>query len=174
MQQSHTRTRIVNFLKRKATTAFIPEGLTGYVRPLDTHVNKSVKQHISDYLEEKIEENWHSDFPGKANVRVWERRILITHCIADAWEKLHNEQGDVIRKSFQQTGISLNPNGSEDHLLKVIDLLHLAKKIGSSEVWGARGLSCDLEPGVVGEEKQAPDRGWASAGGQLATSFTTA
>ncbi|KAA8892541.1 hypothetical protein FN846DRAFT_1013171 [Sphaerosporella brunnea] len=115
------------------TAAFISEGLTGYLQPLDTHVNKSVKQHISDYLEEKIEENWHSDFPGKANVRVRERRILITHCVADAWEKLHNEQGDLIRKSFQQTGISLNPDGSEDHLLKVKDLPDLAKEIGGSE-----------------------------------------
>ncbi|KAA8894455.1 hypothetical protein FN846DRAFT_973897, partial [Sphaerosporella brunnea] len=149
MQQIHERTRIVNPLKRKATTAFIPEDLTGYLQPLDAHVNKSVKQHISDYLEEKIEQNWHSDFPDKANVRARERRILITRCVADAWEKLHDEQGDLIRKSFQQTGISLNPDGSEDHLLKVKDLPDLAKEIGGSEIWGAGGLNCNLEPGVV-------------------------
>lgn len=158
MQQSHTRTRIVNFLKRKATTAFIPEGLTGYLRPLDTQVNKSVKQHISDYLEEKIEENWHSDFPGKANVRVRERRISITHCVADAWEKLHNEQGDLIRKSFQQTGISLNPDGSEDHLLNVKDLPDLAKEIAGSEVRGAGGLNRNLEPGTVENETESRRR----------------
>jgi hypothetical protein len=131
------------------TTAFIPEGLTGYLQPLDTHVNKPVKQHIGDYLEEKLEEHWHSDFPGKQNVRVRERRILITRCVADAWEKLHREQGDLVRKSFQQTGISLNPDGSEDHLLKVKDLPDLDKEIGSREVWGAGGLNCNLEPGVV-------------------------
>ncbi|KAA8896516.1 hypothetical protein FN846DRAFT_993711 [Sphaerosporella brunnea] len=123
-----------------------PDRLSAATR---NHFNKSVKQHITDYLEEKIEENWPSDFPGKANVRVWERRTLITHCVADALEKLHNEQGDVIPKLFNQPGTSLNPDGSEDHLLNVKDLPDHAKEIGSSEVLGAGGLNCNLELGVV-------------------------
>jgi hypothetical protein len=62
MHQIHKRTRIANLVKRKATTAFIPEGLTCYLQPVDTHVNKSAKQNISDHLQEKIEEKCRGDF----------------------------------------------------------------------------------------------------------------
>ncbi|KAA8894611.1 hypothetical protein FN846DRAFT_894921 [Sphaerosporella brunnea] len=140
--QSPSRTRIVNLLKSKATTAFIAEGLTGHLQSLDTHVSKSVKQYISDYLEEKIEEDSQSDFPGTSNVRVQERRILVTRCVADAWKNLHNEQGDLIRKPFQQNGIAFDPYGSGDHLLKVKDLPDHATEIGGNEVRGAGGLNC--------------------------------
>jgi hypothetical protein len=75
--------------------------------------------------------------------------MLITHCVADAWEKLHSEQSSLVCKAFQQTGISLNPDGLEDHLLSVKDLPDLAKDIGDYSAWGQEGLNCNLEPPVV-------------------------
>ncbi|KAA8908331.1 hypothetical protein FN846DRAFT_1021020 [Sphaerosporella brunnea] len=125
---------------------------------------------ISDHLEEKLAKR-HSGFLGKANVKVRECRILMTHCVAYTWERLHSEHSNLIYKSFQQTGISLNPDGSEDHLLHAKDLPDPAKDIGDSDVWGSGGPNCNPEPEVVtvtGSGKHQREgkrhRQWASAG----------
>jgi hypothetical protein len=64
----------------------------------------------------------------------------MTHCVADAWEKLHREHSSIVQKSFQQNGIALDPEGSEDHLLSVKDLPNLAPEIGDRSVWEEGGL----------------------------------
>jgi hypothetical protein len=38
---------------------------------------------------------------------------------------LHTDHKDTIINTFKNVGLSLNPNGSEDHLLKIHDLLDL-------------------------------------------------
>ncbi|KAA8896137.1 hypothetical protein FN846DRAFT_893536 [Sphaerosporella brunnea] len=68
--------------------------------------------------EERIDAGWKSGFPERKPVAVRERRSLMTKIVGDAWEKLHRQKADLIRKSSKETGISLNPNGSEDDLLK--------------------------------------------------------
>ena len=47
------------------------------------------------------------------------RRVLTTHAVATAWQKLNPT---LIAKSFKECGISLNTDGSEDYLLKIKDL----------------------------------------------------
>jgi hypothetical protein len=74
---------------------------------------------------------------------------LMTHCVADAWDKLHREHSSLVQKSFQQDGIALDPEGSEDHLLSVRDLPNLAPEIGDRSVWEEGGLNCNLEPLVM-------------------------
>jgi hypothetical protein len=64
----------------------------------------------------------------------------MTHCVADAWEKLHREHSSIVQKSFQQNGIALDPEGSEDYLLSVKDLPNLAPEIGDRSVWEEGGL----------------------------------
>jgi hypothetical protein len=51
--------------------------------------------------------------PGQP-ASVYERRILMTHWVTHAWEKVHKELKDTIIKTFRQVGLSLNPDGSED------------------------------------------------------------
>jgi hypothetical protein len=46
----------------------------------------------------------------------------MTHWVGKAWEILHEEHQHTIIKTFRQTGLSLNPNGSEDTELKIRDL----------------------------------------------------
>lgn len=130
------------------TTAFIPEGMTGYLQPEDTHINKPFKQYISDFLQTYINEEWKSQFPAKGNVKVRERRILITKCVGDAWDKLHQEHSDLIQKSFRDTGISLQPDGSEDHLINIRDLPSLAVNYHTQY-----GLNCNLQIGSRGKRE---------------------
>lgn len=122
------------------TTAFIPEGMTGFLQPEDTHINKLFKQYIGNFLQTYINEGWKSQFPGKGNVKVRERRILITKCVGDAWDKLHQEHSNLIQKSFRDTGIALQPDGSEDHLINIRDLPSLPVNYHTQY-----GLNCNLQ-----------------------------
>ena len=54
---------------------------------------------------------------------VGERRIAITHAVAHAWSWLHAEKKNSIIKAFEQTGISLPADGSQDHKLNIRGLL---------------------------------------------------
>ena len=46
----------------------------------------------------------------------------MTQWVGNAWEELHRVHRDLIIKTFRQTGLSLNPDGSEDLELKIRDL----------------------------------------------------
>jgi hypothetical protein len=50
------------------------------------------------------------------------RRILMTHWIRNAVETLYRDYQDVIINSFPKVGLSLNPDSSEDHEIKIRDL----------------------------------------------------
>ena len=39
--------------------------------------------------------------------------------MATAWKRLHKEKKDLIIKTFRQVGLSLNPDGSKDHEIKI-------------------------------------------------------
>jgi len=130
------------------STAFIPEGMTGYLQPEDTHINKPFKQYIGDFLQVYLDQGWKSEFPGKGDVKIRERRILITKCVGDAWDKLHREHSDLIQKSFRDTGISLQPDGSEDHLINIRDLSNLAVNYHTRY-----GLNCNLQVGSRGKRE---------------------
>ncbi|KAN0102647.1 hypothetical protein V8E51_010960 [Hyaloscypha variabilis] len=51
-----------------------------------------------------------------------ERRVLMTYWVGRAWDILHLGHRDLIIKTFRQTGLALNPDGSEDLELKIRDL----------------------------------------------------
>ena len=102
------------------TSSIIPGGCTAYVQPLDISVNKLMKGLIRDQEEDHWEdhlEEWKAGKFSKAD-----RRILITQWVGNAWETLHRDHKDTIIKTFRQTGLSLNPDGSDDRELKIRDL----------------------------------------------------
>jgi hypothetical protein len=45
---------------------------------------------------------------------VADRRVLLTHWVAEAWIGLYKKYQAVIIKTFRSVGLSLNPDGSED------------------------------------------------------------
>jgi hypothetical protein len=130
------------------TVGFIPEGMTPYLQPVDTHINKPMKSRIMDFLEQRIESGWTSGFPGKKPIAVRERRILMTKVVADAWHDLH-QNPNLIQKSFVETGIGLNPLGTEDERLKIRDMDGLM--VGD---YSQGGLNCNLEPGLEGKKRR--------------------
>ena len=106
--------------KLNVTVSIIPGGCTGYVQVLDVLVNKLIKAYIAEYEDLCIEQNLELYESGKWSVG--DRRILMTHWVAQAWEKVHLEHKDAIIKCFKSVGLSLANDGSEDHLLKIRDL----------------------------------------------------
>jgi len=104
------------------TAVYIPDGCTGYVQPMDTIINKLVKDKIGDILEETLVDDLEEN-PDSTSVG--DRRIAITHAVAAAWSWLHQYKQDTIIKAFQQTGISLCPTGNEVHKLHVRGLPNL-------------------------------------------------
>lgn len=110
------------------TPVYVPEGCTGYVQPMDTVLNKVLKDKIPDFLDSYL-----AATPGPINPhgdKVGARRIAITHAVGQAWEWLHAEKQHSIVKAFKQAGISLSSNGSEDHLLYIRGLQQPTFPIG--------------------------------------------
>ncbi|KAF8435609.1 hypothetical protein BGX38DRAFT_1333204 [Terfezia claveryi] len=68
----------------------------------------------SDYADEQVLEEREEE---EDSIGMW--RIAITHAVARAWEWLHQEKQASIIKAFEQTGISLPPDGSQDHKLQI-------------------------------------------------------
>jgi hypothetical protein len=102
------------------TSSIIPGGGTGYVQPLDISVNKLLKGLIRNQEEQHWDEHQEEWKAGKFTKP--ERRVLLTHWIGIAWLELHHTHRDLIIKTFRQTGLALNPDGSEDSELKIRDL----------------------------------------------------
>ena len=72
-----------------------------------------IKQEVDDHYNTYIKQ-WTN---GKYTVI--ERRVMLTHWVARAWERLHIEYKDTIIAAFRSIGMSLNPNGLEDGKLKI-------------------------------------------------------
>lgn len=114
------------------------EGCTSYVQPLDTALNKTFKNKISELLDREMDRD-----PIKWNdlekFCVGDRRILITHCVGEAWNWLHEEKKDMIIRSFPHVGLTLNVDGSEESEIRVKDVPNL--EVGN---WTEGGIECNL------------------------------
>ena len=106
------------------TISIIPRGYIGYVQVLDISVNKIIKQYLKEYKEAYYDEHIEEQNLGK--VTVGDRRVLITHWVGIAWERLHVEHKETIIKTFRQVGLSLAPDGSKDSELKIRDLPNIS------------------------------------------------
>jgi hypothetical protein len=74
----------------------------------------------------------------------------MTHCVGEVLERLHAEHSDLIFKTFRDTGISLDPSGSSDHLLNIKDMADFAKDIGNADQYG---LNSNLEVRTNGKRR---------------------
>jgi hypothetical protein len=106
--------------KQKTTLSAILGGCTGLVQPLDVSINKPLKALIKEEQDNHWDQHLEEWEAGKFNIG--DRRVLLTHWVARAWKRLHEEKKDVIIQSFQQVGLSLNPDRSEDLEIKIKDL----------------------------------------------------
>jgi hypothetical protein len=104
-------------------TSIIPGGCTAYLQPLDIFINKIIKNLIRDAEEQHYDDNIEEWKAGKYTKR--DRRILLTHWVGQAWEVLHRDYKETIIKTFCQTGLLLNPDGTEDSEIKIRDIPHV-------------------------------------------------
>ena len=102
------------------TASFIPGGCTGYLQVLDIALNKPLKDLVRDQAELHYDQNFEQ---WKNNsYSVGDRRILLTKWVAEAWKQLHIDNKDTIIRTFRKVGLTLNPDGFEDHELAIKDM----------------------------------------------------
>jgi hypothetical protein len=125
--EEQVRQQLREELKKLNTiTSIIPGGCTAYLQPLDIFINKIIKNLIRDAEEQHYDDNIEEWKAGKYTKR--DRRILLTHWVGQAWEVLHRDYKETIIKTFRQTGLLLNPDGTKDSEIKIRDIPHV--KVG--------------------------------------------
>jgi hypothetical protein len=100
--------------------AIIPDEFTNLLQPLDTAINGPFKKQLqiqSEACLDRLEEI--RGIPDKWNIR--HRRKMATVLVAEAWEAVAANRG-LIQKAFLNCGISIRPNGSQDHLISIKDI----------------------------------------------------
>lgn len=115
----HTTEDVLQDLRgRKITTALIPTGCTSLLQPLDTAVNKPFKDWLAEAAFSYVEKH---DPDGIKKWSVPDKRVMTTHTVAAACKRL-SEQPDLVINAFYQCGISIKPDGSEDHKIRIKDV----------------------------------------------------
>jgi hypothetical protein len=107
------------------TTALIPSGLISLVQPLDTAVNgpfKQLLQEEADIYVCKLVDTGKMPDPWTLK----NRRKMATVIVGRAWERLQKDP-NLIKRAFLHYGISIHPDGTEDHLINI-------KKVDNSSI----------------------------------------
>lgn len=158
--------------------SMIPAGCTGLVQPLDVSVNKPVKDILRDLVDNALdlyEQKSGIDLRESTKTSaVGERRVLITTCVAEAWERFCTTRKELIVQTFRNLGLSLPIDGSCDDELKVKGIAVEDLQIGDwqrvlgetdhnwqqeTEDWGEKvtivgGADDNDEPRVLEEEEK--------------------
>ena len=121
-----TKTLQAEFKKLNCTTSYIPGGCTGFVQVLDVSLNKPLKDLVAQAASDHADK-YHEKYEA-VGFSVGDRRVLLTEWVATAWKRLHEEYKATIINTFRQVGLSLNPDGSEDHEIKIKGLENI--KVG--------------------------------------------
>jgi hypothetical protein len=112
-----TKSVMAEFKKLNCTTSYIPGGCTGLVQVLDISLNKTLKALVAQAAEDHADK--YASKYEEGGFTTSNRRVLLTKWVGEAWERLHIEYKDTIVRTFRQVGLSLNPDGSEDHEIKI-------------------------------------------------------
>jgi hypothetical protein len=125
-------TEVTDALKSiNCTTSFIPGGTTGFIQVCDTAINKALKDRIEELADIYIDQNEERRVEGKFTIG--DRRVLLTKWVGQAWEEMHQEDGDMIRQAFEQVGLGLPVDGSQDQKIKIKDFPEV--QVGDWQSW---------------------------------------
>jgi len=97
-------------------------GETEMLQPIDAGIGSVLKTVIGDVQDEWLDEPgnldaWEGDPLAELKLDAKTRRILITHWVAEAWDRLTTlpRYAETFRKCFMRTGALITADGSEDH-----------------------------------------------------------
>ena len=126
----HKTLAIKDKLKKSyIATAMVPSGCTGILQPLDTAVNKLFKELLREETELYID----TQEDAGEDIEKWttkDKRVMVTHVVAAAWERFCSTKKALVQKAFKDVGLSIRPDGSEDHLLSIKGYKHGKPEIG--------------------------------------------
>lgn len=105
-------------------SSYIPGGCTSFVQVLDVSLNKPLKALVAQAAEDHADK--YASRYEEGAFTVADRRVLLTEWVGRAWTQLHTEYKQTIIDTFRHVGLSLHPNGSEDHEIKIKDLDNIA------------------------------------------------
>ena len=114
---------------------------------LDVLINKLIKQYIKEYEDLWVEQNFELWQSRKWLIR--DRRVLITHWVTQAFERVYVEHKDAIIACFKNVGLLLAMDGSEDYMLKVRDCLNLT--VGD---WQKAPKGTVENPAIIDEDRE--------------------
>jgi len=144
--RSHKTSSVRDVLRaHDITLSLVPGGCTGLVQPVDVSVNRPFKDLLKEEIDIEFERH---DIEGAESIQgssaVGEMRVMMTHCVARAWEKFCNERQEVVVRSFRCLGISLPIDGSADAEISIkgLDTSRLMTALEKWETQGAPTNSC--------------------------------
>ena len=94
-------------------------GATDIWQPVDCGIGQILKRTVANIQEEWLEDDdnvdlWLGNTERKLDVKA--RRILITHWVGEAYQRLMSDEYAQTRwRSFEKTGCLITADGSEDH-----------------------------------------------------------
>ena len=129
----HKTASILEKLKaNNVVTVMIPPGCTSILQPLDTHVNKPFKDYLREFTEAYVEAKESEQGDDQNSWSISQKRIMVTHVVKAAWDKLCTEPSKVelVKRSFKDIGLNLACDGSEDHILRIKGYQRNSLKVG--------------------------------------------
>ena len=104
-------------LTRKKTELInIPPGCTSRVQVVEVSVSKPFKDRVRYQFEEHLDKNVTRYMKG--DIKVAERRILLTQWVANAWSHVCSKK-EMIQRSFKKCGLNNALDGSENGLVNI-------------------------------------------------------
>jgi len=146
--RSHKTASVKQLLREHdITLSLVPSGCTSLVQPLDVSVNRPfkdlLKQAIDDELEKRDEAGDDMDIAGES--AVGKMRVMMTHCVAEAWTAFTQKKREVMIKSFRQLGLSLPLDGSSDGEISIKGL-DTPILMDALREWRTQGVSSVVPP----------------------------
>ena len=109
--RSYVRDDVVRALNNEGLDVLeIPGGTTSVLQLPDVSINKPFKSGMRKRWEEWME-NGKKEFTAKGN-RKKASYELVSEWVSQTWKEISKS---ILVKSFESTGLTLNPDGSEDH-----------------------------------------------------------